>query len=277
MPQYAPRSARRHVRAGEFLTIPICPSLRGWPAPGTAALSGFPPTARDVAGSRSRPSQDLPACPAARIWFAGRAGQARAADSNSGNRRLASAIDTNAGRSHISPRLGICHAWKDTAAFATYRSDPVIARYQSWTAPVSLESAASLVRKFAGGEPEQPGWFQYAVELRVDRCLVGDVGVNLHESRMQAEIGFTLASERQGQGYATEAVSAVLQDLFERRGLHRVSAECDARNLSSARLLERVGFRGRERRRGGAPILPGSRASGLTTCSSACSPTTGVN
>ena len=25
---------------------PICPSLRGWPAPGTAALSGFPPTAR---------------------------------------------------------------------------------------------------------------------------------------------------------------------------------------------------------------------------------------
>ena len=112
MPQYAPRSARRHVRAGGFLTIPICPSLRGWPAPGTAALSGFPPTARDVAGSRSRPSQDLPACPAARIWFAGRAGQARAADSNSGNRRLASAIDTSAGRSHISPRLGICHAWK---------------------------------------------------------------------------------------------------------------------------------------------------------------------
>ena len=112
MPQYAPRSARRHVRAGEFLTIPICPSLRGWPAPGTAALSGFPPTARDVAGSRSRPSQDLPACLAAGIWFAGRAGQARTADSNGGNRRLASAIDSSAGRSHISPRLGICHAWK---------------------------------------------------------------------------------------------------------------------------------------------------------------------
>jgi len=137
---------------------------------------------------------------------------------------------------------------EDAAAFATYRSDPVIARYQSWTAPVSLESAASLVRTFAGGEPEQPGWFQYAVGLRVDRCLVGDVGVNLHENRMQAEIGFTLASERQGQGYATEAVSAVLQDLFERRGLHRVSAECDARNLSSARLLERVGFRQEGRR-----------------------------
>ena len=95
----------------ESPAIPICPSLRGWPAPGTAALSGFPPTARDVAGSRSCPSQDLPACLAAGIWFAGRAGQARTPDSNPGNRRLASAIDSGAGRSHISPDMG-CEAWK---------------------------------------------------------------------------------------------------------------------------------------------------------------------
>ena len=137
MPQYAPRSARRHVRAGEFLTIPICPSLRGWPAPGTAALSGFPPTARDVAGSRSRRSQDLPACLAAGIWFAGRAGQARTADSNGGNRRLASAIDTSAGRSHISPRLGICHAWKADDRRAISVQLATVKRGQSRVLPVS--------------------------------------------------------------------------------------------------------------------------------------------
>lgn len=116
MPQYAPVRPGRHVRAGEFRTIPICPSLRGWPAPGTAAISGFPPTARDVAGSRLRPAWIF-----RRAWwpgsgFAGRAGQARTADSNGdsngGNRRPASAFDSSAGRSHISPRLGICHARK---------------------------------------------------------------------------------------------------------------------------------------------------------------------
>jgi hypothetical protein len=44
------------------------------PGPGPGALSGFPPTARDVPGSRSRPSQDLPACLAAGIrscWASG--------------------------------------------------------------------------------------------------------------------------------------------------------------------------------------------------------------
>ena len=130
----------------------------------------------------------------------------------------------------------------DAAAFAAYRSDPEVARYQSWTAPVPAAEAAALVRDLADGDPAQPGWFQYAVEVRAGGGLAGDVGVNLHENLMQAELGFTLAPQWQGQGYASEAVRAVLRDLFSRRGLHRVSAECDARNFRSARLLERAGF-----------------------------------
>ncbi|KAA0940597.1 MULTISPECIES: GNAT family N-acetyltransferase [Streptomyces] len=129
----------------------------------------------------------------------------------------------------------------DAAPLAAYRSDPAVARFQSWTPPVSLDAAARLVRTLAEGSPREPGWFQYAVELKADHCLVGDVGVRLHENRRQAEIGFTLAGDRQGHGYAAEAVGAVLDDLF-RRGLHRVSAECDARNTRSARLLRRLGF-----------------------------------
>lgn len=131
---------------------------------------------------------------------------------------------------------------EDAAALAAYRSDPLVARYQSWTAPVPYDAALRAVRRFAEGSPDRPGWFQYAVELAAEGCLVGDVGVCLHENLMQAEIGFTLATERQGHGYAAEAVRAVLADLFEQRGLHRVSAECDARNARSARLLQRLGF-----------------------------------
>ena len=39
-----------------------------------------------------------------------------------------------------------------------------------------------------------------------------------------------------------EAVRAVLDHAFRVQGLHKVSAECDARNTASARLLERTGF-----------------------------------
>lgn len=130
----------------------------------------------------------------------------------------------------------------DAAAFASYRSDPEIARYQSWHTPVSRQAATALVDGFAAADPYEPGWCQYAIELRSTHTLVGDIGVNLHDNLMQAEIGYSLATAHQGNGYATEALHHMLTYLFAVRRLHRISAECDARNLRSARLLQRLGF-----------------------------------
>jgi RimJ/RimL family protein N-acetyltransferase len=130
----------------------------------------------------------------------------------------------------------------DAATLAGYRSDPAIARYQSWDTPYSLEQARSAVAEAAAGDPDRPGWFQYAVERTADRTHIGDVAVKLHDNRRQADIGYTLAAAHHGRGYATEAVRAVLDHLFRVRGLHKVSAECDARNVDSARLLDRLGF-----------------------------------
>ncbi|GID62819.1 N-acetyltransferase [Actinoplanes cyaneus] len=130
----------------------------------------------------------------------------------------------------------------DAPTLAEYRSDPAVARYQSWDAPFPLEKAELAVRNFAASSPDEPGWFQYAIEHAAERTLVGDVGVRLHDNLKQAEIGFTLATAYQGKGFATEAVSAVLDRLFRLQGVHRVMGECDARNTRSAALMERLGF-----------------------------------
>jgi len=130
----------------------------------------------------------------------------------------------------------------DAPVLAAYRSDEDIARYQSWATPFSLAQAEDFAGYMAAADPARPGWFQWAVELVAERALIGDVGVGLNENLMQADLGFTLAPGRHGHGYATEAVRAVLDRLFRVQGVRRVSAECDARNLPSARLLDRVGF-----------------------------------
>ena len=130
----------------------------------------------------------------------------------------------------------------DAVPLAEYRSDPLVARYQSWDAPFPLLRAETAVANFIASDPERPGWFQYAIERTADRVLIGDVAVHLHDNLKQAEIGFTLAQQHQKQGYATEAVTAVLDRLFRVQGLHKVAGECDARNTDSAGLLERLGF-----------------------------------
>jgi RimJ/RimL family protein N-acetyltransferase len=131
----------------------------------------------------------------------------------------------------------------DAVAFAAYRSDPDVARYQGWDTPYPLTSAMAFVEGLREADPDAEGWFQYAVERRADGVLLGDVGVKRHDERRQAELGFTLAAAHQGQGYASEAVRCLVRHLFEAEGLHRVHAVIDARNDRSAALLERLGFR----------------------------------
>ena len=130
----------------------------------------------------------------------------------------------------------------DASALAGYRSDAAVARFQSWDTPLTGAAATALVREFAAGEPGRPGWFQYAITHIAGDRLIGDLGVRLHDNLRQAELGCTIASAHQGQGFGTEAASRVLDDLFIRARLHRVSAECDARNSASAALLLRLGF-----------------------------------
>jgi RimJ/RimL family protein N-acetyltransferase len=121
---------------------------------------------------------------------------------------------------------------EDLDAFAAYRSDPEVARYQSWEVPYQLSQARQFLREMEAIHPDTPGeWFQFAVTLRGTDRLIGDGAAHVDaDDPRQAEIGFTLASEHQGHGYATEAVRRLLHHLLVERGKHRVSATCDARN-----------------------------------------------
>lgn len=132
----------------------------------------------------------------------------------------------------------------DLAAFVAYRSDPEVARYQSWS-DYDARRGRALIEEMRTLQPGEPGrWFQFALALKATGELVGDCAlkVEAHEPR-QAELGFTLARGHQGQGLGREAVHALLGYALSTFGLHRVVAVTDALNAPAARLLERVGFR----------------------------------
>jgi len=134
---------------------------------------------------------------------------------------------------------------EDLSGFSEYRSDPEIARYQSWNTPYRLEQANFLFSEISKTEPGNPGeWFQIAIERKDDPGIIGDCGFEIKKyDRQQAEIGFSFALPFQKQGFATEAVRGLLDYLFSSFNLHRVIAICDVENHPSVRLLERLGMR----------------------------------
>jgi RimJ/RimL family protein N-acetyltransferase len=132
----------------------------------------------------------------------------------------------------------------DVEAFVAYRADPEVARYQSWS-DYTLERGRDFVESLQGAAPGEPGeWFQLALEDRASGTLVGDLALHVDaQEPRQAEVGFTLAADHQGHGYATEALTGFLGWAFETFGLHRVVAVTDVLNTSSVAVLERVGLR----------------------------------
>ena len=63
---------------------------------------------------------------------------------------------------------------------------------------------------------------------------------------VEAELGWVLDPAYTGQGYATEAIRAVIDTCFGPLGLRRVHAGCFADNEPSWRLMERLGMRREE-------------------------------
>jgi len=132
----------------------------------------------------------------------------------------------------------------DLATFMAYRNDPEVARYQSWDSSDEQE-ARTFIREMESAQLGVPGeWFQFAIESKEMGDLIGDCALRVDEHEpYRAEIGFTLAREHQGKGFASEAVSVLLDYAFGTLGFHRVVAIADCRNAPSVALLERVGMR----------------------------------
>jgi len=132
----------------------------------------------------------------------------------------------------------------DRDAFVAIRNDAEVARYQSWNAMDQAEAQA-YIAAMSSVEPGVPGeWFQFALAEKSTNRLIGDCALHIKaDEPRHAEIGFTLARHAQGQGLATEALTALFDYLFQAHEILRMIAICDVRNRGSIALLERLGMR----------------------------------
>ena len=132
----------------------------------------------------------------------------------------------------------------DLPAFIAYRNDPDVARYQSWDGITEAEAVAFMREQQTAPAGEPGEGLQIAIERKDSGRMIGDCFFKvMGDDPRQAEIGYTLARDAQGQGFATEAVAALLTWAFRTFDLHRVIAVVDVENTASVALLERLGLR----------------------------------
>lgn len=133
----------------------------------------------------------------------------------------------------------------DVDAVYEYRRREDVARYLFDVALSREECALAIQQRIGQTGLEQEGdKIILAVELQQTGALVGEVTLILRSlDARQGEIGWIFNPAYQGQGYATEAATALLDLAFGPGDMHRVAARCDMRNDASWRLMERLGMR----------------------------------
>ncbi len=132
---------------------------------------------------------------------------------------------------------------RDAQALFAVFSDPRVMRYWStpaWASPDQAHRsiAADAADRAAGAH------LRLGIELPAQRQLVGTCTLfGIQPTNRRAELGYALASPYWRNGYMHEALVALVTHAFAGLSLNRLEADIDPRNATSARTLERLGFR----------------------------------
>lgn len=146
----------------------------------------------------------------------------------------------------------------DFGSFAALNADPQVMRY--FPAPLTREQSDALAERASTVIAER-GWGLWAVEVVEDAQFIGFVG--LAEPRFEAhftpavEVGWRLAHEQWGKGYATEAARAAVAFGFDELGLDEIVSFTSVINERSRWVMERLGMTHDEADSFDHPLLPG--------------------
>ena len=126
----------------------------------------------------------------------------------------------------------------DVESPPAWLSDPEV---MNWLG--GLEPPAEVVRRWLVQWERFPAR-KFLVQLRSDGALVGQVGTNYYDTQTwrrsatgEPELGWALAREHWGHGYATEAALAVREWLQAPRVVSLITAQ----NLRSQQVAQRLG------------------------------------
>ncbi|HEX3943054.1 MAG TPA: GNAT family N-acetyltransferase [Rhizomicrobium sp.] len=136
----------------------------------------------------------------------------------------------------------------DFDVYAAQGADPAFMRHMGDGGLRSEEDSWSSFLRMVGTW-QLLGYGSWIIEDRQSGAFVGNVGYIQRKRdrgpdlRDLPEMGWGIASEFAGKGYATEAVMAALQWGRENLGPVRVTALTSEDNIASIRVAEKCGFR----------------------------------
>lgn len=135
----------------------------------------------------------------------------------------------------------------DAAAIYELFSNKLVVEYYDLEAFIAVEQARELISMLRSRYETSTG-IRWAIRLKNSGNVIGTCGFNSWSSKMKnAVIGYDLIPGSWGNGYASEAVRAIVLAAFDGKlpcgALNRIQADTVPGNNTSEALLRRLGFK----------------------------------
>ena len=123
--------------------------------------------------------------------------------------------------------------------FHRYAQDAEVTKYLTWLPHTDSAEAEALITS-CDDNWQSGKSMTWVIEEADSGDLVGMLAARPAGHRVN--LGYVIARDRWGRGYMTEALTRLIELLFNQPGVHRIWATCDPDNRGSARVLEKVGM-----------------------------------
>ena len=129
----------------------------------------------------------------------------------------------------------------DLDRLAEIYADPDVMRY---IGPRTTSNRAQTIRALVRMRThwEQHGFGMWALEIADSGELIGRQGLSFLDNGAEIEIGYCLARDAWGHGYATESGRAVVRFAFEVLGLEHLAGITYPQNIASQGVLQKCGL-----------------------------------
>ncbi len=125
------------------------------------------------------------------------------------------------------------------AIFQKYAQDQEVTKYLIWQPHENINITREFIHRCIQCWQDETA-FPWVIVRKSNNELVGMIELRIDKFR--ADLGYVIAREYWGNGYATEITKSVIEWAMAQENIYRVWATCDVENLASARVLEKMGM-----------------------------------
>jgi ribosomal-protein-alanine N-acetyltransferase len=117
-------------------------------------------------------------------------------------------------------------------------------RFNTLGIPKTIKQTEGIINEWLVGQNAKPPTsYIFCLDLVDTNQFIGLIALNIGNPNYKtAEVWYKIHLNHWRQGYATEALTKLLDFSFNELKLHRIEAGCAVENIASGKVLEKVGM-----------------------------------